>query len=259
MKKYLAILTVLLFVISCKTEKKEKTVETISPVDTLIEETKVKDYDTLKLCDKSFLYNIIDTIEKVDYFADRVVRDSISMNFDNSFLTLKAIEKYLLEKDANLVNRSDDTLFLKKNDGTYVSFVDSLEYEYFIYSKSFQNENFYLLLVHFYEGVVYGLVDKKSGKLTYIWGKPYFDKSGKRFLTCSIDLLAGYNPNGLQYFRVENDTIINEFSCETEGWGPVHVKWINDKTVQIERKFIKFQEGDISYESDYIELILNVL
>jgi hypothetical protein len=262
MKKliYLIFALSLLLATSCKTSQKQN--DTTPSPNNLIQKDSTSDAtgytDTLDLCDKKYLYTSISKVEFSSFYKDSKKRAKITKGSSNSFKSAKLIEDYLLSQDT-FARREGDTLVIRLNNDKEAMFIDSLDYQYYIFDGLRDGGDFCQLLIHFYEGYLFGLVNLNTGQLTYLWGKPKFDDSREWIVAMNVDLEAGYSPTGFQIFNHVGDSLIKTFQCQTDDWGPVNIDWISPDRINMERTFLKFGGDSLYYESDYIELSLNAL
>jgi hypothetical protein len=98
-----------------------------------------------------------------------------------------------------------------------------------------------------YEGSgAYLIVDDSTGDSTIVFGKPIASPDGKRFALTSLDLIAGYNANMIEVWRMVGRKPEKEFSYDTddsgEPWGPSDAVWRDSATID----FIKNSMTDPS-------------
>lgn len=71
------------------------------------------------------------------------------------------------------------------------------------------------------------LVDLVTGHRTVTWAAPVPSPDGQRLAVASLDLEAGFNPNGLQVWRRGRDSLELEWEVELTGWGPGPARWLD--------------------------------
>ena len=105
----------------------------------------------------------------------------------------------------------------------------------------------HLLLVHYYEGERYALIHAERGDTLWLPGEPVTSPSGRWLASASIDLVAGYNPNALEIYRVlpTGFSLAQEFT--PEGWGPASPVWVSDDTLRITRTVVEFTDSIDQY------------
>jgi hypothetical protein len=83
-----------------------------------------------------------------------------------------------------------------------------------------------------YEGIANLLVNDKTGKKTWLKAPPVISPDKKRFVTMSMDLEAGYNPNEINIWRLEQSGPELEYSENIGGeWGPSDPVWKDKETI----------------------------
>ncbi len=85
------------------------------------------------------------------------------------------------------------------------------------------------------EGGHFFLVDAGTTAVTEIDGEPYPSPDGRRFVTASLDLVAGHRPNRLRVYRMETDGPVLEWEVEPRDWGPQATAWRDPATIVLER------------------------
>jgi hypothetical protein len=167
---------------------------------------------------------------------DEIINDTANVKRDFLRLTFK------------LKNGTDTTL---TNDTTELW----SKYRDYQYLDNYDFMDYWLLSVTYYEGFSYMLLDKETGEDITIWSIPIFSPNREKFVCNSFDMEAGYNPNGLQYFRIENGKLVNDWNKELSDWGPSKVKWLNDTLIIVEQKIMN-PESDEFYSTEYKSLII---
>lgn len=98
----------------------------------------------------------------------------------------------------------------------------------------------WVVFVGQWEGSHVLLVDQRTGQQTPVWGQPVVSPNKKYLLAYSLDMEAGYNPNGLQLFRVTATGLTRVWALPIAQWGPLEVRWLSNQSV-----LIKQQEGPL--------------
>lgn len=120
----------------------------------------------------------------------------------------------------------------------------------FLYRGFMPHRNLHLLEVRYYEGSAFLLVSARSGAQQYIPGPPLFSPDGQRFISLSMDLVANYNPNKIQVWRVapEQPRLEWELDLDQEltspAWGPSNAEWADHSTVE-------FLKNELTPELEY--------
>lgn len=82
----------------------------------------------------------------------------------------------------------------------------------------------HVLHTQLYEGIRFMVIHDDSGQTTDTMGYPVPSPDNKRFATRSMDMIAGYSPNGVEVWRSESGRFHREATFETE-WGPSSATW----------------------------------
>ncbi len=93
----------------------------------------------------------------------------------------------------------------------------------------------YEVEIALWEGSATLLIDVKTGHRTYTWGSPVVAPNGRRFAALSYDLAAQYDPNGVQIWRTDQDTLALEWSTTLKEWGPTDARWLDSTTIVVRR------------------------
>ncbi len=148
-------------------------------------------------------------------------------------------ERSLIERSPGIA-RNGDTLTITVRNGRPVLLVDSLDensvgWEY-LYSGRVQAAKAHLIAIQLYEGGGFILVSEETGRVSEIDAPPILSPDRMRFVTVSADTEAGYNPNRVQIYRLDADSVILEWQTEPSAWEPTDPRWLNDTTVAIVRR-----------------------
>jgi hypothetical protein len=93
-------------------------------------------------------------------------------------------------------------------------------------------DRFVVLEVIFYEGGEFMLIDERTGAVHDIDAMPAASPDGARFVTTSLDLVAGHQPNRIAVHRVTADGIVEEWADEPRDRGPSHAEWLDARTIR---------------------------
>lgn len=99
----------------------------------------------------------------------------------------------------------------------------------------------WLLAVHLYEGGYYLLIDQRTGNKTRIWGPPAVSPNGRYFVCGNSDVLARYEPNGLQLWLADGRPQLL-WQRETD-WGVQEPRWLDNRSILFQQDF--FDKDDI--------------
>lgn len=154
-----------------------------------------------------------------------------------------AMEAELMARSAGRVARRGDTLRVRTDDGHTVPLVtDRTEGERYVsyrYEGRVEPLAASLVSVHFYEGGTYVLVSDATGDQTHLIGPPLVAPDGSRFAALGLDLVAGYDPNGVQIWRVtEHGPRLEWGLMGGESWGASDGVWRGPATLEFTRHAI---------------------
>lgn len=96
-------------------------------------------------------------------------------------------------------------------------------------------DGFLVELVYYPEGGRFLLVDAESGRVTNLDAPPVPSPSGARFITTSLDLVAGHAPNRARVYRSTPSGPVIEWFVEPKEWGLGEAVWQDERTVRLER------------------------
>jgi hypothetical protein len=145
------------------------------------------------------------------------------------------VEEILL-KEVEGATREGTTLRLRTTAGM-VTFEDRVEVgegsaKYFLVGFRDSNGPFNFIRVIGYESHGFVLVNKKPGQVINLYGFPIFSPDGSRFVDVSLDLDAGYVPNLIHIYKLEDSKYALEWKYMFEGMkGPSDPVWLNDSAI----------------------------
>lgn len=123
------------------------------------------------------------------------------------------------------------------------------EYEVFRYRAFLPRAGHHLVEITFYEGTAFLMVSDRTGSRTYLPEAPLFSPDGTRFASFSMDLVAFYNANKLQVWKVSPEKPELEWELDVDRelgpnpWGPSDPRWIDGRTIE----FVKNEPTDHPY------------
>lgn len=151
-----------------------------------------------------------------------------------------AVEAALMARSGGRVVRRGDTLRVRTDDGHTVPLVNDRteggRYVTYRYHGRVEPLAASLLAVGFYEGGTYVLVSDATGDQTHLIGAPLVAPDGSRFAALGLDLVAGYDPNGVQVWRVtEHGPRLEWGVMGGESWGASEGVWRGPTTLEFTR------------------------
>ncbi|HEX2188089.1 MAG TPA: hypothetical protein VHG51_04290 [Longimicrobiaceae bacterium] len=94
----------------------------------------------------------------------------------------------------------------------------------------------HLVQMGFYEGGGWLLVSAETTDQTQVLGPPVVAPDASRFVAASVDLEAGYDPNGIQVWSLARGFPRLEWGLDGgDGWGASDAVWIDARTVEFTR------------------------
>lgn len=158
---------------------------------------------------------------------------------DNSFRCARAIEAVQLPRADGVVRRGD-TLRLALAAGDTMRLVDRPveggDAVYFSYQYRWPEAGWLVVQEQHYEGSEFLLIHDETGDRVRVPARPLLAPGGERFAVLSFDLEAGYAPNTLQIWRLDDDRATLEWSIQPDAWGPVAGRWMGPETLMFTRR-----------------------
>ncbi len=193
------------------------------------------------------------------YYKDQNIIDSLAKSYGNFYERAQAIENYRLQRCGDQVKRSGDTIFTRLINGTWASITPNPEtieagntFEYY-----FKDEGFYLIRTQWSEGSEYKLINHLDGRITPIWGIPYFSPDSRYMISVNGDIDAGYTPNGFQIFKLNNSRLKLMGSFEPVLWEPGAAEWTDKQTMKIRCRTTEIKKDLIHDKFFYVGLHIN--
>lgn len=110
----------------------------------------------------------------------------------------------------------------------------------------------WLVAVRLYEGGYYLLIDQRTGRRTRVWSPPAIAPDGQHFVCGNSDVLARYEPSGLQLWAMDGGKPHLLWERQTE-WGCTQPRWLDNKTILFEQDF--FDNGDVDTRVVRLKLV----
>ena len=87
------------------------------------------------------------------------------------------------------------------------------------------------VFTNYYEADGFELLNPENGDTLYTWTAPIVSPDKKYFLCPSMDIEAGFNPNGFQLFEINNKDIRLVGAPELTEYGIDEVRWVDNNTL----------------------------
>lgn len=173
-----------------------------------------------------------------------VVCDTI----DNSFRCARAIEAAQLPRTPRASRRGDTLLLALASwaPGTAGSAGDTVRLVdrpgegggvvYFSFQDHWVDRGWFVVQEQHYEGSEYLLIHHATGEWTRLPARPLLAPGGDRFAVLSFDLAAGYAPNTIQVWRLDEGEPTLEWQVDPDAWGPTDGRWVDEDTLIFSRR-----------------------
>jgi hypothetical protein len=195
---------------------------------------------------------------------DTILIDKIIYHLDsideNEFKTIPRIilksKKETIDDVLNVSRKGAILTFHLRNGFDSLLIEKCEECPHYKYLESIDIIDSWLVEVSFYEGGEYELLDKENGVKTSLFSKPLFSPDNKYFICYSMDLEAGYDPNGIQLFMVDKKKPKNIWTKEIGDWRPEEVRWKNDSIIYIKISTPFIDSLGTSYKISYKKMLV---
>ncbi len=117
----------------------------------------------------------------------------------------------------------------------------------YTYKKYLKNVGYYTFNVieEGSEGLSAMLVNDKTGKEFKVDAIPLVSPNNKKFVTTSMDLSAGFDPNKIEVWHFAKKGMVRDFSLTLEKWGPSDPIWLNNNTISFSKNIFETKSGNI--------------
>lgn len=143
-------------------------------------------------------------------------------------------------------------LLLTCDDGTVVTIEDKpVDGENFLkntFAGYLHNKAFFIVEQIGYEWGNPLLISTRDGRQLEIDAEPIFSPDGKRFVTVSMDLDAGFDPNRIKVFDIIDGMGVQTFVSEPEDWGPLSAEWLSNEKIKIRRRSQECSESECTLD-----------
>ena len=166
---------------------------------------------------------------------------------DAGELDLTAEEGKRLRTAGRVVQRAGRTLWLRPAAAAALRLVDNpaedydanVAYEYLATIPALRQ---WLVAVHLYEGGYFLLIDQRTGRRTEIWSPPAVAPDGRHFVCGNSDVLAHYEPSGLQLWAADGPRLRKLWERQT-AWGASAPRWLDNRSIVFEQDYP--ENGDV--------------
>jgi len=162
-------------------------------------------------------------------------------------LDLTAEERKRLRTTGHTVQRTGHALWLRPTAARPIRLLDNpaddydtnIAYEYLATIPAIQQ---WLVAVHLYEGGYFLLIDQRTGRRTEIWSPPSVAPDGQHFVCGNSDVLAHYEPSGLQVWAIDGPRLRKVWERQT-AWGVSAPRWLDSRNIVFEQDYL--ENGDV--------------
>ncbi len=137
------------------------------------------------------------------------------------------------------VSRTGDSLVIRGAAAALVLEDDTTEgagTRVYRYDRHLAEIGFHLVEIGLYEGGGWLLVDARTTDQTPILGPPAVSPGRTRFAAASVDLEAGYDPNGIQIWRLRDGAPTLEYGLDGgDSWGASGPVWRGENDLDFTR------------------------
>lgn len=190
------------------------------------------------------------------YYPDHNKRDSIRHHFDNDFQASLAVERYLEQAYDTLFRRLSDTLRFTASDQDHWQLINSDSQRYCV-EHYFEAQRLFLVKIFYQIGNSYTLINAHNGQVVYLWGRPYFSPEGRSLVSINNDQKIQYGANGIQFFDMAGDSLVQRWELGLSNWGPRALSWLAEDSLIIQREYPAPNESEEVYISDEVLLVLS--
>jgi hypothetical protein len=93
-------------------------------------------------------------------------------------------------------------------------------------------------VIYIPEGGEFILVDARTGARLEVDGPPHPSPDRSRFITTSLDLVAGHRPNRIRIYRVTEGRPVLEWEATPRDWGAAAPHWLDSSAVRLDRTVV---------------------
>lgn len=132
---------------------------------------------------------------------------------------------------------------------------DDIDCAFYSFQGDVNGSDFWELFATGYEFHWSVLVSKKTGKMSEMSGRPTFSPDQKWLLTGNTDLEAAFTDNGFELYSLENDEIIEVGHVDPLNWGPMSLKWLNNREILVTAGMIDYSTYDMSFKNVVLTMV----
>jgi len=151
--------------------------------------------------------------------------------------------------NANGVQRADDQLVFTLHNGSKKVLTTNTQDEEnsadYIFMRDIHTIGYWEVLAFYYESFDYILINQQNGNEFHLWNKPVVSPDNQHLLCSSVDIEAGFVPNGFQMWAIEKDSLKLQWQKEIENWGADRLMWTQHDCVYAEQTYRDEVNGEL--------------
>jgi hypothetical protein len=245
--KNIASIILLMFIVSsCSDVKRDAEKNEENKITEVTVDKSVPDTESIESAEKNFDTLII---KKKVYYLNKITKKDFAKIPTSMVIKTSTALKNVAFQDSTSISFS----FANGSDTVFTHSYDEGWGNYAVYEvkKDYTEINYWLVYVGLYEGDAMFLLNKQSGKVTWIYSEPILSPNKKYFITHSADLEAGYNSNGIQLFKIAGVDIVELWTKDIDAWEPSEIKWENDSIIAIKQTYLDWENPNELYIDKY--------
>ncbi len=193
--------------------------------------------------------------------ADYEYTDGISLRDYN----LEAEEELILQSNGRVFRTDSTSLFIVSEDGDTLSYLNLIFLDDYAFScenklvRYFPTVDYWVVELNGYEWSRWQLINGRSGIEQSAISPPLISPDGTRFLCSFRDLFLGWHHNGIQIWRIEQDSLALEFESVDSMcvWGPSDVHWQSETSIAFKMLFVDWEYWESSSLDGSLELTVD--
>jgi len=171
-------------------------------------------------------------------------------------------EEGIFRRHGEMVFRPDSTtLCIVTTSGDTLVFADTpfpeMRDNFDLYSVTsyFREQNYWVLEIQGYELFEWLLLNGDNGREDIAISEPKLSPDGIRLLCRSADLEVGLAyKNGIQIWRIDEDSLALEFEDLDVPWEPYRVEWVSDSVIILDKAYWDWSNYEVEFHPGRLEL-----
>lgn len=173
---------------------------------------------------------------------------SVTLPESDLFGVPKDREPTNLQQVTGITRTGDELTFQLKNDQQKVlknNFTDADNTAEYIFMRNLDAIGYWEVLAFYYESFDYILINQTDGTETHLWNKAVLSPDNKYILCGTVDIEAGFVPNGFQLWYVDDGKLVLQWEKELNDWGAEKLVWTKDTEVWGEQTYRENVSGEL--------------